>query len=343
METVIRFDMRAPSFGTPMPELYRAALEMAQFADDRGIDVIMLTEHHGSADGYLPAPTVLAGGFAARSSRARIRLGAVVLPLHDPVEVAEQVLVLDQMSGGRVEVVVGAGYVPSEFAMFGRSLRERPSLLEKRLPILSDALAGRPVTVDGHTFTVTPTPLQQPRPPLLVAGGVPAAARRAAVYGDGFYPFNADPELRELYRLECRRVGKPVGPIIDTTGSMFVHVARDPEEAWSRIGPHALYELNSYGQWAADSVGGDLRSPYHVVEDVAAARACGMYSVVTVEGCLEMMDRFAAEGRSLVLTPLLAGLSPETAWSSLHLFLDEVLPRYRAARSESRAAPVVAP
>jgi alkanesulfonate monooxygenase SsuD/methylene tetrahydromethanopterin reductase-like flavin-dependent oxidoreductase (luciferase family) len=330
METVVRFDMRGPAFGPPMPELYQAALEMVQYADQHGVDVVMLSEHHGAEDGYCPSPTVLAGAFGARTSRARLRIACVILPVHDPVQLAEQVLVVDQVSNGRIEVVVALGYVDHEFAMFGRSMRERPRLMEHNLRVLSEALTGCPTTVGDHTFALTPAPVQRPRPPLLGAGAVPASARRAAQYCDGFYPMTTDPELRELYRNTCRELGRPVGPIVDTMGPMFVHVTDDPDKAWASIGPHALHEMNSYGRWAAESVGGDLRHPYQLVEDVAAARASGMYAVVTPDECLDLMTRCDEAGHSLVLTPLLGGLSPDVAWPSLTLFFEEVLPRYRA-------------
>src|ERR1700754_1551596 len=103
------FDMRNPEFGTPRGELYAAALDMIAFADEIGVPRINLMEHHGSDDGYLPAPFVIGGAVAARTTRTRISLGAVVLPLHDPVKIAEQIAVLDIVSGGRLEVIFGAG------------------------------------------------------------------------------------------------------------------------------------------------------------------------------------------------------------------------------------------
>jgi alkanesulfonate monooxygenase SsuD/methylene tetrahydromethanopterin reductase-like flavin-dependent oxidoreductase (luciferase family) len=338
VEITVRFDMRGPDFATPMPKLYAAALEMAEFVDQHGAEVLMFNEHHGSSDGKCPAPTVLAGALAARTSRVRLRIAAIQLPLHHPVEVAEHILVLDQVSGGRIEVAAGAGYVPSEFAMFGRALRERPRLMDDGLKVLGEALYGRPVTVNGHTFTVTPGPVQQPRPPLYVAGGVRASARRAALYGDGFYPLTSDPALRDHYRDTCIEMGRPVGPIIDTTGPMFVHVADDPEKAWELIGPHALHEINSYGRWAAESTTGDLHSPFQVLDDVTAARASGLYRIVTVDECIDLLDRLETAGQALVLTPLLAGLDPDTAWPSLIAFFQDVLPRFRANRQAAESA-----
>jgi alkanesulfonate monooxygenase SsuD/methylene tetrahydromethanopterin reductase-like flavin-dependent oxidoreductase (luciferase family) len=331
METVLRMDMRGPAFGTPMPQLYRAALEMADYADQRGVEVIMLCEHHAAEDGYCPSPTVLAGAIAARTARARIRLACVILPLHNPIQLAEQILVADHVSNGRIEVVAAAGYIASEFAMFGQSIRQRPQLMDHGLHVLGEALAGRPVTVNEHTFTLTPAAVQRPRPPLIGAGGVPASARRAAKFCDGFFPMTMDPELCEHYRSSCRDFDRPVGPIINNMGPMFVHVTEDPERDWDTIGPHALHEINSYGRWAAESSGGDLHHPYKSVENITAARASGMYAVVTPEECLDLMARSDEAGHSLVLTPLLSGLSPDISWPSLTLFFEQVLPRYKAA------------
>src|SRR5271170_1736616 len=142
VETALMFDMRAPQFGAPADALYAAALEMAAFGDDMGVSRIGLMEHHGSEDGYLPSPFVMGGGIAARTKRATISLGAVVLPLHDPVKVAEQCAVLDLMSAGRLEVIFGAGYVPSEFALFNVSLRERGKLLDHGIDIILRSLRG---------------------------------------------------------------------------------------------------------------------------------------------------------------------------------------------------------
>jgi alkanesulfonate monooxygenase SsuD/methylene tetrahydromethanopterin reductase-like flavin-dependent oxidoreductase (luciferase family) len=114
---MMRFDMRAPSFGASSSALYAEALEMAAWADQHWINRLFLSEHHGSDDGYCPAPVVLGGAMAARTSRIRILWGSVILPFHHPLHVAEQVTVLDLVSNGRAEVAVALGYVPREFQM----------------------------------------------------------------------------------------------------------------------------------------------------------------------------------------------------------------------------------
>src|SRR5689334_18246300 len=125
MRTSLKFELRAPEFGMPIAELYATALEMAEFADSFSVARINLQEHHGCEDNFMPTPFVMGGGVAARTNQCRINLGAVLLPLHDPVKIAEQIGVLDQMSNGRLEVILGTGYVPWEYQTFRRSMRDR--------------------------------------------------------------------------------------------------------------------------------------------------------------------------------------------------------------------------
>src|SRR5512144_1578158 len=122
---MLRFDMRAPAGGPPAADLYRAALEMAEWGEAHGCLAVQVSEHHVSPDGYLPAPLVLAAAIAGRTRRLPIQVAALLLPLHDPLEIAEQIAVLDLVAGGRVSYVVAVGYRAEEYAMFGRELRER--------------------------------------------------------------------------------------------------------------------------------------------------------------------------------------------------------------------------
>jgi hypothetical protein len=170
---------------------------------------------------------------------------------------------------------------------------------------------------------ITPLPLQRPRPFVAIGGTVP---RRAARLGDAFLPPAPDPTAEETYRSECRRLGKGNGLVLSPAGPMWVFVADDPERAWDRIGPHALHETNAYGQWSAAAPGA---SPWSPLADVATLRRRGLYAVVTPDECVELasdLDPMA----TLKLKPLVAGLDPALAWSSLELFVDKVLPRLDA-------------
>src|SRR5258706_13069410 len=154
IQTTVSFDMRAPGFGTPASKLYGAALEMAAYADRIGVDRIGLMEHHGSDDGYLPQPFVMGGGVAAITKKCTIMLGAVILPLHDPVNIAEQMAVLDLMSNGRLNVILAAGYVESEFTMFGVSMGDRGSLLDTGIATILRALSGERFEANGRPVYV---------------------------------------------------------------------------------------------------------------------------------------------------------------------------------------------
>jgi alkanesulfonate monooxygenase SsuD/methylene tetrahydromethanopterin reductase-like flavin-dependent oxidoreductase (luciferase family) len=315
--------MRAPEFGAPVSALYAASLDMAAFADEMGIGRIGLMEHHGSEDGYLPAPFVMGGGIAARTKQCRITLGAVILPLHDPVKIAEQVAVLDLMSGGRLEVIFGAGYVPSEFARFNVSLRDRGKLLDQGIDLILRALRGERFEADGREVFVRPLPIQAPEDIVMAAGGVEASARRAARFGIGFSPLRND--LLPLYDEECRKRGREPGRKIGNGAPMCIHVAEDPAEAWAHFKPHALHVAASYAKWAGEEA--NSNSPFVGLDDEEMLRRSGMFAVWTPDEVIASAPLLTAANGALNFMPLLGGLSPELGWKSLELLKSKVMPR----------------
>src|SRR6266571_9019972 len=104
----LRYDLRVPAFSSAThAELYAACLEQCAWADERGFAFVALSEHHGVDDGYLPAPLTLAAAIAGCTRRIQVSIAAVLVPLHDPVRLAEQLAVLALASGGRVSLVAG--------------------------------------------------------------------------------------------------------------------------------------------------------------------------------------------------------------------------------------------
>jgi alkanesulfonate monooxygenase SsuD/methylene tetrahydromethanopterin reductase-like flavin-dependent oxidoreductase (luciferase family) len=325
IRSTVLFDMRAPAFGTPAPALYAAALDMSAFADEIGISRVNLMEHHGSEDGYLPTPFVMGGGVAARTKRCRISLGAVILPLHDPVKIAEDIAVLDQMSGGRLDVIFGAGYVASEFAAFGVSLNDRGRLLDEGIDIILRALRGERFKARGREVFVRPLPVQKPEDILLVGGGVAASAKRAARFDLGFSPLR--PDLIDLYDAECRRLGRAPRRKFRPSPPSSIHLAHDPERAWSQLMPHLKHVVGEYARWADAEPGSN--SPFKgLLQDEQALRHCGMFAVLTPEELVDRAPSLVAGGGSLSFTPLLGGLSPELGWQSLNL-LKTAMPKLR--------------
>ncbi len=321
----LRFDMRAPEIApTTLTERYAAALDMCEWADGLGCANIVVSEHHGSADGYLPSPMVFAAAVAARTTNAKIVLSALIAPLHDPLRAAEDLAILDVISGGRLIVTVGAGYVPSEFAMFDRRLDDRAALVEEAVTVFQQAWTGEEFEFRGRTARITPKPVQQPRPPILLGGSTKGAARRAARLGDWFSP--GAPGLWETYRAEVQRLkGFDPGPELGG-GPIYLHIADDPDAAWERIAPYAMHEMNSYGTWWRESndAGYPMASPYSPVADADALRAMGVYPVLTPAETVELAGTLGETGL-LMFHPLMGGTDPELAWESLRLFETDVL------------------
>jgi hypothetical protein len=137
----LNFDMRAPDFGAPSSTIYPVALEMTEWADQKGLHFVSLQEHHGSPDGYISCPFVLGGALASRTRHMRIQLGAVILPLHDPVKVAEQIAVLDLVSGGRL-TSDRRRLCRARVRDVSVTLRDRARLLNEGIPIIQRALSG---------------------------------------------------------------------------------------------------------------------------------------------------------------------------------------------------------
>jgi Coenzyme F420-dependent N5,N10-methylene tetrahydromethanopterin reductase and related flavin-dependent oxidoreductases len=321
----LRFDMRAPSEGpADIGDLYEAAIEMSVWGEEHGAMSVVLSEHHASPDGYLPSPLLLAAAIAARTATVPITVAALLLPLHDPVRLAEDMAVLDVMSRGRVGYVAGLGYRPEEYAMFGQSLAQRGVRMDECLTVLQRAWSGEEFAYDGRTVRVTPRPSTPGGPFLMYGGGSPAAARRAARFGLGFLAQTWAPGLEDTYRDECARVGKGAGMcIVPAPGSATtVFVAEDLDRAWHRIGPFMLHDAGMYASWLRDAAAASKSTAPTIEAMRAEARA---YRVLTPEQAVEYVRTYGM----LPLHPLCGGCPPELAWETLHLVADQVLPALR--------------
>ena len=313
----LAYDMRSPEWGSSTEALYRSALEQSSWADRQGFAGVVLMEHHASRDGYLPSPIVMGSAVAAVTEQVLIRLSLVLLPLYHPLRAAEDLAVLDLVSGGRLRLTVGLGYREEEYEQFGVNIKRRPSLMEEAVDALKQAWTGEPFEFRGSTVRILPRPAQRPRPSIYMGGASPASARRAARIADGYQPLA--PRLYEIYLEELRRLGRqePTPEPALSGGSGYVFVADDPDREWSRIERHALWDCNEYSSWI-----GSRRGTFSPLESLEDLKKSGMYRVVTPDECLEIARREEA----LVFKPLVGGLDPQTGWTGLQLFADRVLP-----------------
>jgi alkanesulfonate monooxygenase SsuD/methylene tetrahydromethanopterin reductase-like flavin-dependent oxidoreductase (luciferase family) len=310
----LRFDLRNPSFaGTSASERMRAALDMAAWADTRGCVSISLSEHHGSGDGFLPSPIVFAAALAARTTTARIGISALIAPFYDPLRLAEDLAVLDNISGGRIDIVVAAGYVADEFSMFGVPPGERAARLRETVDTLRNAWGAKPFQFRGRTVLVTPEPHQPGGPAIVMGGSSEAAARRAARLADGFIPSNQ--AAWRTYRDEMTALGKP-DPGPGRSGSMAAtYLTEDVEAGWEELTPYFLHDTNAYAEWLDRN---SMEGPYKTTT-AEGVRKSGNYRVVTPDALVEEL-RPLGSAAFVFLHPLAGGIPPETAWKSLRLF-----------------------
>ena len=325
----MRFDLRVPPFAnTTYAAQYQAALDMVEWGEGIGVSTITLSEHHGDVAGFMSAPLTVAAAVLARTKRVAVTISAALVPLHDPVRLAEQMATIDCMAPGRLSVVLGAGYRKAEFEMAGIARAQRGNLVEECYQVCRTAWKGEPFTWRGRTVLVTPTPITPDGPHLSIGGKTEVAARRAARLDAPFSPATADPALSELYRSECIRLGfeprlegmgkKPMGP-------GFVMISADPDATWKQISRFAFYDAETYASWQDDTARSDWVVPQ--LQSVDDLRTSGRYLVLTPQQCIEQVRR----DEGITLHPLMGGISPQLAWESLHLFESAVLPHIGSA------------
>lgn len=316
----IRFDLRNPGLSNcTMAERVDAALEMGAWADRLGARLIVLAEHHGSEDGYLPSPLTLGAAMAARTRTATVQL-FLIASFYDPLRLAEDLAVLDLIGKGRIDVNLVAGYVPGEFAMFGVPMSERPARMTEMVRTLKAAWTGEPFDYRGRTVRVQPTPFRRGGPRLTLGGSTEVAARRAARIADGFAP-NL-PALWEFYRDECLKLGKSdPGPTRRASAAVTM-LSHDPHSAWNELVPYFLHEANAYAAWEATRSGDGL---HQRAADSGDLRKAGVYRVLSPQAYLEEL-RGAGPAAFVMLHPMVGGIPPERAWQHLRLFEQEVLP-----------------
>jgi alkanesulfonate monooxygenase SsuD/methylene tetrahydromethanopterin reductase-like flavin-dependent oxidoreductase (luciferase family) len=326
----LRYDMRsADDDAAVRADLYQTALEQVTWADRCGFTSVMLHEHHGTRDGYLPSPITMAAAVAARTGSIRIEIGALLVPLHDPLRLAEDLAVVDLISRGRLTVVPGVGYVPEEFTMFGKNKATRGAALDRGIAVLRQAWSGEYFDYDGRQVRVTPRPYQRPGPPIVLAGGSRPAAERAARVGDGFAPHL--PDAWDEYRRALRELGRPDPGPMPPASPRFVHVSDDPERSWRELAPYLIYEMNAYGEFAAQA---QEATGYEIVADLDELRRSPHYQILTPRECVTMIHDLGSTG-AFTLRPLAGGMAPDLSWACLRLFEAEVLPHVTTAVPES--------
>ena len=321
----MRFDMRAPAFGAAPPDLYAAALDMAAWGEANGCMSVVISEHHTSDDGYLPSPLVLAAAMAARTSTLPIQVAALLLPFYEPIRLAEDLSVLDILSRGRVSYVIGLGYRDEEFDLFGVDRRGRGKRAEQTIEVMRRAWSGEPFEHNGRQIHITPSPFTTGGPTLMLGGSSAAAAKRAARCGLGLYAQASDLDLETIYNETCIEEGRePVSCMVPPPGIVTsAFVAEDVDTAWKEWGPHLLHDAQEYTRWLGEGAAA-VTSKASTVDELRQEQ--GAYRIFSVDQAVE----YVRQNGVLVTQPLCGGLPPESAWQSLRLIAERVIPAVQA-------------
>ncbi|WGX95538.1 LLM class flavin-dependent oxidoreductase [Nocardioides sp. L-11A] len=317
------FDVRNPvPWARPWPELLAGTLDLVVEAERQGADAIWATEHHGFEDGYLSQPLTFLAAAAARTSRVRLGTGVLLAALRHPRHVSEQAALVDNLSDGRLELGVGAGYAPTEFATFGRDLGRRMSLADQSIRDLrSDLWDGR----------LRPPPVQA-RVPLWLGYQGPQGARRAGRLGVGL--LSPDPRLLAPYREGLAEGGHPA----DTAamgGLVPLVLSSDPERTARRLAPHYAHQTRTYA--GARHSGGEPVPPASP-EDLDALVTTMLdpsgrgLRVVTVDAAVRELGAVldAAPIRHLYFWATVAAMPEDLVHEHLALTLGRLAPRLRA-------------
>lgn len=317
---------------------YADAIELAHLAEAEGFDSAWVSEHHFSQDGYLPSLLPLLAAFAAATTKIELGTGVVLAPFHDPIRLAEDYAVVDQISGGRVVCGLGIGWREEEFRAFGIDVRSRVRRLTEIVEILRLAWSGERFDFRGRHYSyegvrVTPAPARVP--PIYVGGFVDSAIRRAGRIADGYISSRAQPDrIRESFemaaaaRREAGRDGLPLAALLQNA-----FVTEDPERDWPMVARGIGHQLGVYAGWRA---GTDVPGrPLEVLppDDDTIRRTTAYGTPTEVSEFLEPLAGVlgAHPDSHLILRFHYPGMEAGPAADAIKLFAREVAPRLREA------------
>jgi alkanesulfonate monooxygenase SsuD/methylene tetrahydromethanopterin reductase-like flavin-dependent oxidoreductase (luciferase family) len=309
--------------------VYEDVIEHLVAAEAIGFDAADFVEHHFVDDGYNPSPLLAAAAVASRTKRMRVATNIALLPLYDPVRFAEDTVVLDAISGGRLDVGVGLGYRPIEFTGYRIDLKTRASRADEAIQIVRRLWRDDAVTFHGRHFhldgvRVTPRPTQQPNPPLFIGGFSAAGIRRAARYGDG-YTGLGDKAGYDAYLAELLALGKdPTQARVRGVHPGSLVVSEDPERTFARLEPYVTYWANSYAKWFE----GTGTKVWSVINSAEELKATKLLNVMTPPEAVKMFNAMSAsmtlETFSFSIAP--PGFPVSDMFEYIELFAKQVIP-----------------
>ncbi len=338
--------------GRTLDEIYEGRIALLEKADRSGFYCYHVAEHHGHRLAMAPNQLVFLAALARETER--LRLGTLVscLPLHHPLRLVEEICMVDQLSGGRLDVGVGRGVSVFEHEFFGHDASESRDRFHETLAMVVEGLTTGRITCEGRAFyhfpeaEVSLEPCQRPYPPLWYPGNVEYAAR----LGLNFISGRITRELRERYdelweesRDDPGRLNPHVTePKLGST--QFLCIAETDEEA-RRIAERAIGVLGGFIRKSDGTLPPHLQGP-NVVGPYAPAKNVdypGQEGHKLIHGSPDTVRdyyvQYVSEGNVnyIVIGMPFGDMTMEEANRSLDLFIGEVMPAVRAAAAQAPA------
>jgi probable F420-dependent oxidoreductase len=315
--------------------LFPEALAETVLAETLGFDSVWLEEHHAIPGHYWPSPILVLGAIAARTTTIRLGTDVIVVPFYHPVRLAEDVAVLERMSGDRFTLGLAIGYRPPEFELYDAPLAKRGARLEEVIPILRALWAGERVDQDGPQLrvhgSIEPRPDRQP--PIWIGGWGPKTIERAATLADAWVPGpTAEVErlvgLREQYDRCLVDAGRdPIS--VPRPLTRDVVIARTEDEAWELAQRHLLraYRDEYGGGWSHPLIGNADQTPVDDLRELARGR----FIIGDPASCVRQIHEFAdACGiDELICRLYFPGMPHEHILAELELLASDVIPAFR--------------
>jgi probable F420-dependent oxidoreductase len=313
---------------------YREALEEVVRAEELGFDSVWMEEHHAVTDHYWPSPLTVLAGFATRTSRLRLGTDILVAAFYHPVRLAEDVAMLDVISGGRFTLGIAIGYKPDEFALYGVELAKRGARFEEQLRIMTglwteDRLSfqGRYYTVEGR---IEPRPVTKPHPPVWIGGWGELTLKRAAALADNWIP-GPTADLARLLAgkrqfLENRKAAGRTEPVTEWPLTRDVIIADTDAEARELAERHIMvaYRREYAGGWRHPFIDASVATD---LDRLMADR----FIIGGPEQCIAQIRRFVEQyGMThLICRTFFPGMPHRHIMRELELLAQEVMPAFR--------------
>jgi alkanesulfonate monooxygenase SsuD/methylene tetrahydromethanopterin reductase-like flavin-dependent oxidoreductase (luciferase family) len=329
-----------PTRPQPLPDAYREFFEQGMLAEELGFDEVWLSEHHFAEDAWNPSQFPLLAALAARTRRIRVGTYVLLLPLHNPIRVAEDAATVDLISNGRLDLACGGTAMEVECETFGVNPTESFGRSYEALTIIEKCFTEDEFSYQGKYFNfanvrMTTKPVQKPRIPIYIGALGPQSLERAAKRGYHLASAFHSPIWPKYGEMQ-RQLGRKRDSYRIVSGPLFVHVAENKSQAWDEAEEGMHWAMSFYGRqrpgrhYPIHSVAKPLPPVGRLRHESENATYGLTPAVGSVDDVLRILSAYRDEDvDELVPTFHFPGMNFEHVKRSMRLFAKEIMPEIR--------------